>query len=72
MIAVWTKKKQLCFASAVQARWSEISKMFLRLCLFSLEASLPGEEMGDDKSCHCEFFTQELPPGLKVAIRAVW
>uniref|UniRef100_A0A3Q2ZXG9 Potassium voltage-gated channel, KQT-like subfamily, member 2a n=1 Tax=Kryptolebias marmoratus TaxID=37003 RepID=A0A3Q2ZXG9_KRYMA len=35
------------------------------------EASLPGEEMGDDKSCHCEFFTQELPPGLKVTIRAV-
>ncbi|XP_012780609.2 potassium voltage-gated channel subfamily KQT member 2 isoform X4 [Maylandia zebra] len=37
----------------------------------SEEASLPGEEVGDDKSCHCEFFTQELPPGLKVAIRAI-
>uniref|UniRef100_A0A1A7X4J8 Potassium voltage-gated channel, KQT-like subfamily, member 2a n=2 Tax=Iconisemion striatum TaxID=60296 RepID=A0A1A7X4J8_9TELE len=35
------------------------------------EASLPGEELGDDKSCHCEFFTQELPPGLKVTIRAI-
>ncbi|KAF3696571.1 Potassium voltage-gated channel subfamily KQT member 2 [Channa argus] len=37
----------------------------------SEEASLPGEEIGDDKSCHCEFFTQELPPGLKVSIRAI-
>ncbi|MEQ2236658.1 hypothetical protein ILYODFUR_014961 [Ilyodon furcidens] len=36
-----------------------------------IKASLPGEEIGDDKSCHCEFFTQELPPGLKVTIRAV-
>lgn len=36
-----------------------------------IKASLPGEEVGDDKSCHCEFFTQELPPGLKVAIRAI-
>ncbi|XP_018530790.1 potassium voltage-gated channel subfamily KQT member 2 isoform X4 [Lates calcarifer] len=37
----------------------------------SEEASLPGEEIGDDKSCHCEFLTQELPPGLKVTIRAI-
>ncbi|XP_067447582.1 potassium voltage-gated channel subfamily KQT member 2-like isoform X1 [Thunnus thynnus] len=37
----------------------------------SEEASLPGEEIGDDKTCHCEFLTQELPPGLKVAIRAI-
>ncbi|XP_040008992.1 potassium voltage-gated channel subfamily KQT member 2-like isoform X2 [Xiphias gladius] len=37
----------------------------------SEEASLPGEEIGDDKSCHCEFLTQELPPGLKVSIRAI-
>ncbi|KAM7410887.1 hypothetical protein PAMA_021045 [Pampus argenteus] len=37
----------------------------------SEEASLPGEEIGDDKSCHCEFLTQELPPGLKVAIRSI-
>ncbi|KAM4737997.1 LOW QUALITY PROTEIN: potassium voltage-gated channel subfamily KQT member 2-like [Anableps anableps] len=36
-----------------------------------IKASLPGEEIGDDKSCHCEFFTQELPPGLKVTIRAI-
>uniref|UniRef100_A0A3Q3IV69 Potassium voltage-gated channel, KQT-like subfamily, member 2a n=1 Tax=Monopterus albus TaxID=43700 RepID=A0A3Q3IV69_MONAL len=35
------------------------------------EASLPGEEIGDDKSCHCEFLTQELPLGLKVTIRAI-
>ncbi|XP_026188350.1 potassium voltage-gated channel subfamily KQT member 2-like isoform X7 [Mastacembelus armatus] len=37
----------------------------------SEEASLPGEEIGDDKTCHCEFLTQELPPGLKVTIRAI-
>ncbi|XP_032376726.1 potassium voltage-gated channel, KQT-like subfamily, member 2a isoform X2 [Etheostoma spectabile] len=37
----------------------------------SPEASLPGEEIGDDKSCHCEFLTQELPPGLRVTIRAI-
>ncbi|KAM6982917.1 potassium voltage-gated channel subfamily KQT member 2-like isoform 8-T8 [Tautogolabrus adspersus] len=37
----------------------------------SEEASLPGEEIGDDKSCHCDFLTQELPPGLKVTIRAI-
>ncbi|XP_039657344.1 potassium voltage-gated channel subfamily KQT member 2-like isoform X7 [Perca fluviatilis] len=37
----------------------------------SEEASLPGEEIGDDKSCHCEFLTQELPPGLRVTIRAI-
>uniref|UniRef100_A0A8C4IPF2 Potassium voltage-gated channel subfamily KQT member 2 n=1 Tax=Dicentrarchus labrax TaxID=13489 RepID=A0A8C4IPF2_DICLA len=37
----------------------------------SEEASLPGEEIGDDKSCHCEFLAQDLPPGLKVTIRAI-
>ncbi|MFT7801179.1 potassium voltage-gated channel subfamily KQT member 2-like isoform X5 [Arapaima gigas] len=38
----------------------------------SEEASLPGEDIVDDnKSCHCEFVTQDLTPGLKVAIRAV-
>ncbi|XP_032376731.1 potassium voltage-gated channel, KQT-like subfamily, member 2a isoform X7 [Etheostoma spectabile] len=36
-----------------------------------IKASLPGEEIGDDKSCHCEFLTQELPPGLRVTIRAI-
>ncbi|XP_035798841.1 potassium voltage-gated channel, KQT-like subfamily, member 2a isoform X10 [Amphiprion ocellaris] len=36
-----------------------------------IKASLPGEEIGDDKSCHCEFLTQELSPGLKVTIRAI-
>ncbi|KAM4563011.1 potassium voltage-gated channel, KQT-like subfamily, member 2a isoform 4-T4 [Odontesthes bonariensis] len=37
----------------------------------SEEASLPGEEIGDDKSCHCDFLTQELPAGLKITIRAI-
>ncbi|XP_059188871.1 potassium voltage-gated channel subfamily KQT member 2-like isoform X3 [Centropristis striata] len=37
----------------------------------SEEASLPGEEIGDDKSCHCDFLSQELPPGLRVTIRAI-
>ncbi|XP_010741914.3 potassium voltage-gated channel, KQT-like subfamily, member 2a isoform X5 [Larimichthys crocea] len=37
----------------------------------SEEASLPGEEIGDDKSCHCEFLTQDLPSSLKVTIRAI-
>ncbi|XP_036959847.1 potassium voltage-gated channel, KQT-like subfamily, member 2a isoform X3 [Acanthopagrus latus] len=36
-----------------------------------IKASLPGEEIGDDKSCHCEFLNQDLPPGLKVTIRAI-
>ncbi|XP_076123605.1 potassium voltage-gated channel subfamily KQT member 2-like isoform X1 [Alosa pseudoharengus] len=38
----------------------------------SEEASLPGEDIVDDnKSCHCEFVSQDLTPGLKVTIRAV-
>lgn len=38
-----------------------------------VEASLPGEDMADDnKSCHCEFVPQDLTPGLKVTIRAIW
>ncbi|XP_067095690.1 potassium voltage-gated channel subfamily KQT member 2-like isoform X5 [Osmerus mordax] len=37
----------------------------------SPEASLPGEDMADDKSCHGDYFTQELSPGLKVTIRAI-
>lgn len=37
------------------------------------ETSLPGEDMADDnKSCHCEFVPQDLTPGLKVTIRAIW
>ncbi|KAM4563010.1 potassium voltage-gated channel, KQT-like subfamily, member 2a isoform 3-T3 [Odontesthes bonariensis] len=36
-----------------------------------IKASLPGEEIGDDKSCHCDFLTQELPAGLKITIRAI-
>ncbi|XP_031423893.1 potassium voltage-gated channel subfamily KQT member 2 isoform X2 [Clupea harengus] len=36
------------------------------------EASLPGEDIVDDnKSCHCEFVSQDLTPGLKITIRAV-
>ncbi|XP_049725457.1 potassium voltage-gated channel subfamily KQT member 2 isoform X2 [Elephas maximus indicus] len=36
------------------------------------EASLPGEEpVEDNKSCNCEFVTEDLTPGLKVSIRAV-
>ncbi|KAM4588069.1 potassium voltage-gated channel subfamily KQT member 2-like isoform 3-T3 [Odontesthes bonariensis] len=37
----------------------------------SPEVSLPGEDMADDKSCHCEFVPQDLTPGLKVTIRAI-
>ncbi|XP_051915707.1 potassium voltage-gated channel, KQT-like subfamily, member 2a isoform X2 [Hippocampus zosterae] len=37
----------------------------------SEESSFPGEDIGDDKSCHCEFLAQELPPGLRAAIRAI-
>lgn len=40
---------------------------------FHLEASLPGEDaVEDNKSCTCEFVTEDLTPGLKVSIRAVW
>ncbi|XP_060027596.1 potassium voltage-gated channel subfamily KQT member 2 isoform X2 [Erinaceus europaeus] len=36
------------------------------------EASLPGDDIVDDnKSCNCEFVTEDLTPGLKVSIRAV-
>ncbi|XP_060238690.1 potassium voltage-gated channel subfamily KQT member 2 isoform X2 [Meriones unguiculatus] len=36
------------------------------------EASLPGEDIVEDnKSCNCEFVTEDLTPGLKVSIRAV-
>ncbi|XP_063152997.1 potassium voltage-gated channel subfamily KQT member 2 isoform X5 [Candoia aspera] len=39
----------------------------------SEEASLPGEDMADpdNKSCNCEFLTEDLTPGLKASIRAV-
>lgn len=37
------------------------------------EASLPGEDaVEDNKSCTCEFVAEDLTPGLKVSIRAVW
>ncbi|KAM7326711.1 hypothetical protein ACRRTK_013078 [Alexandromys fortis] len=39
---------------------------------FHPEASLPGEDIVEDnKSCNCEFVTEDLTPGLKVSIRAV-
>ncbi|XP_061899320.1 potassium voltage-gated channel subfamily KQT member 2-like isoform X2 [Entelurus aequoreus] len=39
----------------------------------SPDASLPGEDLADDnKSCHCEFVSQDLTPGIKVTIRAIW
>nr|XP_028591271.1 potassium voltage-gated channel subfamily KQT member 2 isoform X2 [Podarcis muralis] len=39
----------------------------------SEDACLPGEDMpdADNKSCNCEFVTEDLTPGLKVSIRAV-
>ena len=44
-----------------------------RAVSFHPEASLPGEGIVDDnKSCNCEFVTEDLTPGLKVSIRAVW
>lgn len=49
---------------------SNTKPVFL-LCF--VEASLPGEDIVDDnKSCHCEFVPQDLTPGIKVTIRAVW
>ncbi|XP_040187319.1 potassium voltage-gated channel subfamily KQT member 2 isoform X5 [Rana temporaria] len=36
------------------------------------EASLPGEEIPEDnRSCNCEFLSEEWTPGLKASIRAV-
>ncbi|XP_078506555.1 potassium voltage-gated channel subfamily KQT member 2 [Lissotriton helveticus] len=36
------------------------------------EASLPGEDVPEDnKSCNCDFATEDLTPGLKASIRAV-
>ncbi|XP_042319791.1 potassium voltage-gated channel subfamily KQT member 2 isoform X8 [Sceloporus undulatus] len=39
----------------------------------SEDAGLPGEDMADpdNKSCNCEFVTEDLTPGLKLSIRAV-
>ncbi|XP_029468666.1 potassium voltage-gated channel subfamily KQT member 2 isoform X2 [Rhinatrema bivittatum] len=38
----------------------------------SEEVSLPGDDLPDEnKSCACEFMTEDLTPGLKVSIRAV-
>ncbi|XP_012583618.1 PREDICTED: potassium voltage-gated channel subfamily KQT member 2 [Condylura cristata] len=36
----------------------------------SEEASLPGEDVLEDKGCGCEFVAEDLTPGLKVGIRA--
>lgn len=47
-----------------------ISSVF---CLSFLEANFPGEDIPDEnKSCNLEFVTEDLTPGLKVSIRAVW
>lgn len=49
------------------------SECFTHCDVVVSEASLPGEDMADDnKSCHCEFVPQDLTPGLKVTIRAIW
>lgn len=49
------------------------SGFYFLLFLLNPEASLPGEDIPDDnKSCNCEFVTEDLTPGLKVSIRAVW
>ncbi|XP_059508691.1 potassium voltage-gated channel subfamily KQT member 2 isoform X1 [Stegostoma tigrinum] len=34
-------------------------------------SSLPEEDMPDNRSCQCEFITDDLTPGLKVSIRAM-
>lgn len=53
--------------------WKVFSTKSFLISLLALEASLPGEDMADDnKSCHCEFVPQDLTPGLKVTIRAIW
>lgn len=58
-------------SSVVSSAHTDSSVMMSGLCF--VEASLPGEDIADDnKSCHCEFVPQDLTPGLKVAIRAVW
>lgn len=50
-----------------------INVLSLFLPLPTPEASLPGEDIPDEnKSCNCEFVTEDLTPGLKVSIRAVW
>lgn len=50
---------------------SNVLSLFLPLP--NPEASLPGEDIPDEnKSCNCEFVTEDLTPGLKVSIRAVW
>lgn len=57
--------------------WGSLSGSYgclLIVCTpFHPEASLPGEDIVEDnKSCNCEFVTEDLTPGLKVSIRAVW
>lgn len=50
-----------------------VNALSLFLPLPTAEASLPGEDIPDEnKSCNCEFVTEDLTPGLKVSIRAVW
>uniref|UniRef100_A0A8C9VGI7 Potassium voltage-gated channel subfamily Q member 2 n=1 Tax=Scleropages formosus TaxID=113540 RepID=A0A8C9VGI7_SCLFO len=55
-----------------RSRTRQAFRWFVNSFSCFVEASLPGEDIVDDnKSCHCEFVTQDLTPGLKVTIRAV-
>ncbi|NWU65574.1 KCNQ2 protein, partial [Pterocles burchelli] len=57
-----------CMAAAQEI----VTCCLLFLPLPNPEASLPGEDIPDEnKSCNCEFMTEDLTPGLKVSIRAV-
>ncbi|XP_048464470.1 potassium voltage-gated channel subfamily KQT member 2-like [Rhincodon typus] len=38
---------------------------------YPYHTSLPEEDMPDNRSCQCEFMTDDLTPGLKVSIRAM-
>jgi len=68
-IAVWDPTR--LFSHGTSMRNSNALSLFLPLP--NPEASLPGEDIPDEnKSCNCEFVTEDLTPGLKVSIRAVW
>lgn len=66
----WTLQKIIC-CGLCESRWQDF-QAFKCPCVRFVEASLPGDEIGDDKSCHCEFLTQDHPPSLKFSIRAIW
>ncbi|KAH0619251.1 hypothetical protein JD844_019126 [Phrynosoma platyrhinos] len=52
---------------------SSLSSPFSFPLFLSSDAGLPGEDVADpdNKSCNCEFVTEDLTPGLKLSIRAV-